>query len=431
MYIYDFSILVVFYGKYPTLFYYNDAHDKFVTVNAVTNSSKLFPSSTEELNGYKIRLGVIPEWPEVYYNNYGVPAEMKPLLTLYKVYQCFEKHINATTTPIILGNLEIRNTQIMNHKLDMVLSDYDIAFGIWNYANLYIFDYSKFVVLAPFTNEYQITASKDIFISCLIISSLIILIVTMVHRSKIKNTGWTVFNIFNLMLGNYVNIKLPNFYFKVTFVILSFFSFFFISDIISNLTKINYESKEVLLAENIDEILMKKLDVYALHSKIVYETFVENSEGNVKILFEKLEYDRLNNLHDNAVIISFQKYAEIFIFENDVKGIKKYKILDMNLPVLTFALFFCHYSPLKIKFAEVRQNIYEFGLDKKWASEFEVTIIPDKNKFDFFFKDSHVLILILASIIIIGMFISIIILFIELVIDYLTVKKILRRILPI
>ena len=93
--------------------------------------------------------------------------------------------------------------------------------------------------------------------------------------------------------------------------------------------------------------------------------------------------------------------------------IKKFDILDLNLPTYIRTLFFRDNSPFIIKFAELNKRVHEFGLDKQWESKFRVTVSVNKLEFDSASND-NVLVIALFIILIFGFIISFITFFIEL-----------------
>ena len=72
---------------------------------------------------------------------------------------------------------------------------------------------------------------------------------------------WSVLNIFSSLLGNSVSLVPRNRKSKFFYMVLAIFSLFFMSDLISDLTKMQYLSEEKLLANSIKDVFDNNISV--------------------------------------------------------------------------------------------------------------------------------------------------------------------------
>ena len=148
----------------------------------------------------------------------------------------------------------------------MVLTGTDIVYGIKNFIDIYILRYSKVVAVVPLTLKKECNVSIDNLESFFCIFGVITVLFLFFKYSRYSSPGWSMPNTFNLMLGNLADDQQRSIISKIVYVILLGVSIFFMSDLISDLTSVNFLLKEEfctqrMLAENTDEIFQKNLSI--------------------------------------------------------------------------------------------------------------------------------------------------------------------------
>ena len=371
----DFVVLQVIQNKPPVLFRNNFVSGKIEVQNNASLNSKLFPDYFQHLKEYNLRVGVPYDWSSKKKGFFLYPARLEPNSRLDKLYEYFAESLNVTTTFAIVDS-PIRNENIKKHNVEMVLDGNDIAFGIWNFNNIYILRYSKVQALVPLIEKTEIKASKNILYSFLILAAIIIGLFLFFKYSRYSAAGWSWLNIFQLMLGNSVNVQLPNLSAKLAYGFLLAISLFFITDLVSDLTSINYENKKVLLADSVDEILQKKLAVCTPHNKEVFKILSEFCTDKQR---EVLNINKdCTNIKENEIMIAFELIAEMRQYQNQLDDIDNSKVEDMGLPIIINAVFFRENSVFRTKFSIADSRFREFGLDVKWALDLKVRRLEKK-----------------------------------------------------
>ena len=210
-------------------------------------------------------------------------------ISLKKSYEYFESFSNITTELVPCNNAHTRNVQMEFYDLEMFLSC-DLAFGLWNYNNIYIWKTSNIEVLVPVVHEKLLTFSINILYSFLTFSGLIILTILYTWYYKFNREEWSILNIFQLMLGNSASTHPHSRRSKIVYMVLAMFSIFCISDIITDLTEVKYKSEEVLLVETIDDVLNKKnISICACISNLIADYYISSTTVNVQRMFKLLD----------------------------------------------------------------------------------------------------------------------------------------------
>ena len=200
---------------------------------------------------------------------------------------------------------------------------------------------------------------------------------------------------------------------KIIYFFLIFVSIFCISDIISNLTSINFNTDERLLASSVDELLKKNVSVCFNELPLILEDLRKSTTHDVQELFKRVTQDCPEQLGVNEVMISTDLVCERKLFSYLQRGINNFQIVDQNLPTLIYAIGFNLNSPFKKIFAEVDARIKESGLDLKWETDWKVTKIEEKGiEIE---NDSEVMALVLPYIVGIGCLLAFIVLLLEII----------------
>ena len=376
---FDCVVLQVVKNQAPVIYRNKFSLRKFDKTKNIKQKSKLFLDYLKNLKGYNIRVGVTKNWHTSKKNLDEYPAHLAPNSRLNNFYEYFSEFLNITTTFIVTEYVKDRSFSIKEHNLEMALEGSDIVIGIWRFENIYILRYSKVVALVPLIHEAEIKASNDILYSFLGLSSLIVGLFLFFKYSRYSAAGWSCLNIFQLMLGNSANVQLRNLPAKLAYGLLLAISIFFISDLLSDLTTINYEYKQEPLAGNVDEIMQKKLSICTPNSFTAMRYLSKYcTEKDRKILNINKVCKR--NLEKNEVMIAYEFNSEKRLYHNLLNDINNLTEVDMNLPTFIYGVNFRPNSALKNKFGQVESRYKEFGLEAKWASDLKVRRPKEKER---------------------------------------------------
>ena len=302
----------------------------------------------------------------------GYPAHLLPDLRILKLYEYFSKSLNVTTKFVTVKSGSERFATIIQYNLEMILSSNDMIFGIGQFINSYILRYSKIVAVVPIIHKEEMNESMNILDSFFGFFGLITVIFLLFKYSRFATPGWSMLNIFKLMIGNSANVQLRNVISKIVYVLLLAVSVFFITDFVTDLTALKFVHKEELLAETVEEIFQKNLSVCTLENKDNLRLFsLFSAYKNRKIL--NIKNSCINrSLRENEVMISSQSFSEIRLFDDLLNDINNSTIVDMDLPILVNGIFFRPNSFFRQEFSESDIRFQEFGLDVKWARDLKV-----------------------------------------------------------
>ena len=180
------------------------------------------------------------------------------------------------------------------------------------------------------------------------------------------------------MLGSSANVQLLNLPAKLAYGSLLIVSIFFISDMISDLTAINYENKKESIAETVDEVLDKNLSICTSNNFMLLKEISKLCTGKDRQVLNIKEYCYGRNINKNEVMIGYELMAERRIYENLLEDIDNTTVVDVNLPILINILSFLPNSIFRIKFSESEARFKEFGLEAKWASDLKIRRVEKK-----------------------------------------------------
>ena len=166
--------------------------------------------------------------------------------------------MNITTKFIPLTVREDIIDQIDENGLELFLNS-DFSTSLEEIRDIFILKYGEFEVSVPIVQTTRFKLSMNMFYSLLAISGIIILIAVSVLCFKFNRNEWSALNIYQLMLGYSTDVHPNCLRSRIIYFLLVMFSIFGISEFISGLTEIKYESNEELLAESIDDILRKNI----------------------------------------------------------------------------------------------------------------------------------------------------------------------------
>ena len=376
----DFVILQVNNNnKAPDVFRNNFSSGKIERYVNVSESFKLFPEMMKNLKGYRLRVGIDSAWPAAVKNLEGYPASLAPYSRLNNLYEYFSEFLNVTTKYVIVKRGINRVEIIKQHNLEMVLS-IDVTTVILNLNNVYILGYDKVTAVVPLIHQKELILSINNFYKFLAVSGAIIGIFLFFKYSRYSMGGWSILNIFKLILGNSASVQLQNIQSKIVYILIALISMFYITDLVSDLTAMNFKHTEELLAETVDEIFQKNLSICTATSRSSLRELSKMSPNKItRKILNISEYCGKRNLKENEVMISFQLQSNIRVYENFLNGINNSTLVDMDLPVTTDGVTFRHNSAFRSKFADADTLFKEFGLEAKWASDLNVRRFEKEN----------------------------------------------------
>ena len=190
-------------------------------------------------------------------------------------------------------------------------------------------------------------------------------------------------------------------------------SLLFISEVFSNLTKINFKIDKKLMTNSINNILEKNISL--CHDKsLEYLRFAtKHSVTDVRKLFSNINKTCIKDHKENEIFISDELSVQKRIFKYNLLKKKKFVgILDLNFPFLMNIVLFSKKSLIIRKFAEMNTRVSESGLVIRWASELKVNR-TDQNRLVLGIS-KKLLLIILPAIIVIGYSLAFVVLLLEL-----------------
>lgn len=388
------------------------------------NASLIFSNKLNNVNGYKFNIIVQKAtYPNLYL---GLDSRNNKLnkihlnTILYNKNKIITNLLNFTVNYMPLHSF---GWDIVN-KYDLVLMNM-LAIDILHYNQQIINEHSYFLLVVPFKiiNELKFNNFKFIIIIFLI---LLILLLSIYYLNLINI--YNLYNIFKLILGfNIDNLNFSSLKSKIIYLTIIFISIFFISDIITKLTELNIDKKEIIDIDDIDDIIKYKYTTCILFPvDHIIRIFLSGNELNnnnnfIKILKQAKLCDQSNiNYHRNVLITfstyfddNYQQYIQIINNSNS----NNFKILNLNLPVLNQVISFKYNSPFVIKYSKIMQRIQESGIEIAWKNQyFDKKEFKNNNLIDDKDGDGN-LIKPLLIILFIGYFISTLVLFYEIIKD--------------
>ena len=405
-----------------------------VGVDLSIKNTMFFADEFKDIKGYPLNVGVLDAlWPHMYLNythNFLQFESLYLFVHLFRAFKTFAEFYGLRTTFIPLPNNENINKLIRNFKLDCFLGKI-MMFPEHNILHTFMVEPTRIVVLAPKIYEKSIENYNGILYSFLLIIGIIFLVLFCVYWFKFRRDEWSPENIFNLLLGNGVDITFSCLRSKIIYAILCVVSFFFVSDLIIDLTTLKYENKQISLVDSVEDILDKNLPVICRTSKILLSLIIVYAQGSVKKLAETAflpefitptpEFNRYR------IFISLADDAEKVMRKAKFADNLKYEIKDFNILESYYVVGFSENSPFRYKFAVFHTRILEAGLDLKWRSDYDNCNKIDKRiERDNIDEDEDTLILTLLIVMIGGVIISLITLVLECIWYYYLSKKLQR-----
>ena len=280
------------------------------------------------------------------------------------------------------------------------------------------------VALVPIIHEMIISLSVKVFYSFLSITGIILTILIFFKLSRDPPEEWSFICIFKLMFGQLASFQPQSTRSKVVYVILLMFSIFLASELVTNLTVIDLEPNDRLLATDIDDVIEKNISVTSSINKPGLNLISDSCNEKVKKVFSSSKTALGRNIKENEIKITSKFAGEYDLYGYFLKGLDNLTLVDMNLPPITYGISFKNLSPFKQKFADIETWIIEHGLDKKWASDLKIK--RPKKKIVKISGDAKVLVINLLFIISIGSMVSFVIFILE--IAWYRISKQLNRI---
>ena len=364
------------------------------TMNKYNSSSEIifFSDKLKDINGCKLKIGVRNDYPRSYIDNMGYPAKYNPLLRLYKVYQTFEKHLNATSS-FYLWHTNEKGQYFMDferkdkttyklHQLSLFLatsffSDEKPLYGVL------IVNYQKFVALVPITHDANLRLSKNMLYAFLTMCVIMALIAISARIMKLRHEDWSLLEILGLMLGISDNAHdcLRS---KILYFTLVFFSIFQVSDIATEMTTMQFVHNQKLLAESIGDVLKNNISVCSPYAGTgFFSSFKRESRKEVIEFFglakQKCKYYPGTFVEATEIVIANEVYSESMIILDKMFGFERFALIDFDLPILANFISFGRVSHMQRKFSKINQLVYESGIDLKWEREYKLMKIPEND----------------------------------------------------
>ena len=372
---YDFAFMNC-NSDFPLINNYNPFFKMRLT-KAFSNNSIFFPNLLKGLDGYNMRAGVYKEeWPDYYKNsaiNYADDIDNYLSMHLLKSYECFTYVLNVTTTFIPGTKINYIRNHVSYKKLDIFIGKITY-YPSGNLVCAYNVKPLKTVLLVPVVHEKNYEFNYEILSSVLILSGIIIIFLISAYFLKLNTNEWSLFNIYSLLMGIGTNIN-PRRCLRSSIIFFTLFtvSFFFVSDIVSDLTTLKYTSNEIPIIQSFQDVLEKNITVIFPYYPIELKYLKLASSGSILKIFNaaKLKYANENYSYDKVSIIFEDDAEKILLRNNGILDGVKLKISNLILFQMNYVVSFQCNSLIKNKFADIYTRILEAGLDIKWRSEYD------------------------------------------------------------
>ena len=259
----------------------------------------------------------------------------------------------------------------------MSLDGFNAVYKTSSFTNVSIRKFDKLVLLVPKIKKTSIKLSINILLSFSGIALVISSILLFFKCSRVPSLRM-VFFIFGFMLDNSSNFQPRSTRSKILFIILSMFTIYLVSDLMSGLTAVDFDLNEKLLADSIRGILRKNASVFCGFCSILNDIAEESTEA-VKSLFKSCKHINERDLKNNEVFVIGNENAELLCYyENPRITNHNFSVLDVNLPIVIFANTFKKLSPFRSKFFEIEARFFEFGFDQKWFNDYNLRRVPEE-----------------------------------------------------
>ena len=186
-------------------------------------------------------------------------------------------------------------------------------------------------------------------------------------------------------------------------------SFFFISDLISDMTTLKYTNEKVPIIESFEDIITKNLTLIYLGNQVTLTYLKDRSEGFVKNITRIIRLWRINDtLSYEKIAILNENLAERMVdkYNGVLDGIE-FQISNLILYSSYYVTSFPTNSPLRQKFGAVYARILEAGLDVKWRSDYNhANKISKKRAFTESEDEDNTLPIVLKTLMVVGIIIS-------------------------
>ena len=267
----DFTILVAQNEK-PILMNYINIKNESVIQDHFNKSFKIFPQIGQQMNGFKFRLGVGKEiWPRQYSctTNNKAPIRNTHFYNYINLYFIFTSYLNLT--PVIV-KVPLRHqpsyASLKQYKLDISIFDGYVT-ELSSFLEIWIAFRSNLVAMVPIVQESKINFSVTASYSLIIMITICIFSSVCFRKFEKVKENWHVLDIFGFLLGIGINAEPSKFKAKLLFIVLSFWSIFCISNIVSDITEININTNKVLIADTIEELLENNISVCNVNTALI------------------------------------------------------------------------------------------------------------------------------------------------------------------
>ena len=237
---------------------------------------------------------------------------------LLKSYECFVNFLNFTTTILPVTTLKSIDEVVYEKGLDLFLGLMSY-YSAGNLINAYFLNSGKCILFVPVIQVVDLEASLKILYSFLIACGLILFFLASAYFFKLQINEWSVFNIYSLMLGIRVDMD-PRRCLRTKIIFFTLFavSFFFVSDLMSDMTSVKYVDIEIPVVQSFEDVLEKNITVL-VGSELILSFLRNHTSGIVRRIADKAGINPNNNAAFNKIYIKSYDDAEkmmqkIFIF---------------------------------------------------------------------------------------------------------------------
>lgn len=358
-------------------------YPRVITVEEYSRTRpKYFPKNKKNLAGYTLRVGVING--ANYNNNLDLDPKFIVKLHLRSLLTTFVEHVNATYKLVGLEHNQNQLRALQKLNLDLILDEVSLENIVLPSWCDIIADNRLFAVI-PLMHEEFIDFSFRKFLAATL--GLACLTVLMMGARTIFNyqSPRSYFEIFQLLLGVGVDNQPRRFQSRIAYITLALFSVFGVSEVVDVLTQISLASTDVPLVNSVEEIIQKNATVCTAHSPGYLLQFQPDNptDERLKILKQaddrRCIYNETTEWYNADILILTRTDAFRMALLHKKFGNLDLHVLELDFPILLRAMLHHPTSPFKQELHQFNQRMYEFGIDKEWASRYKVKRFKDES----------------------------------------------------
>ena len=427
----DFSVIEVKVNNSPpVLHYYNPFYDTFSKFN-LTTEVKIFPNKLQNVNGYSFRMLAFHHPPEMNFTKKNLNGKIENII-YYPLILIAIKIMNFTTTFIadsydelhLASGIQSIKKHFKNDDVNALLFPAPITFKISNTISMPIeYLFASYSVIVPVISISKFSILVQIFTLIMLVTFIALVNTFILRLFKIKSHLLQPLNIAEVLLGMSLEKK-PNklweqiIFSSNTIIYGSYFALFY-----SMIVGTNYDSKEIAF-DTFEEIDEYKLQPY-INNGTFRQIFSDVDEGSLaNIKAKTIQMDKAlkcrNIAEETLDFVCIVYHANIRFGQILVDGRSRVSTLEIGTQSMTYILE--RSSPYVNKLQYVFRKIYESGIWQCSPGLKEFTIghtLPIRSEP----KMKNILLTEMLIFYWIGLIISCIILFMELIVDWFKKKR--------